>query len=71
MKSTSLSVQFTVNDLSASYEVLGSSDNYSFQYKLGQGNDLVDVVGETAVKIVFTEITDCLRSKFLLLVMLV
>ena len=52
MKSTSLSVQFTVNDLSASYEVLGSSDNYSFQYKLGQGNDLVDVVGETAVKIV-------------------
>ena len=52
MKSTSLSVQFTVNDLSAHYEVLGTSDNYSFQYKLGQGNDLVDIVGETAVKIV-------------------
>lgn len=52
MKSTSLSIQFIVNDLSANYEVIGTSDNYSFQYKLGRGNDLVDVLGDVATKIV-------------------
>lgn len=42
MLSTSIGVQFEVNDLNASYELLGTSDNYSFQYKLGKGSDLVD-----------------------------
>jgi len=52
MKSTSLSIQFVVNDLIANYEVIGTSDNYSFQYKLGRGNDLVDALGDVATKIV-------------------
>ena len=42
MLSTSIGVQFEVNDLDASYEVLGTSDNYSFQYKLGKGSNLVE-----------------------------
>jgi len=52
MKSSSLSVQFTVNDLDANYEVIGTSDNYSFQYNLGKGSDLVDLLGQTASKII-------------------
>tara|TARA_B110000444_G_C18848962_1_gene604041 strand:- start:118 stop:6006 length:5889 start_codon:yes stop_codon:yes gene_type:complete len=46
MLSTSLGIQFNVNDLESSYEVVGSSDNYSFQYELGRGYDLVDFEGE-------------------------
>ena len=42
MLSTSIGVQFEVNDLNASYEILGTSDNYSFQHKLGKGRDLVE-----------------------------
>lgn len=52
MKSSSLSVQFTVNDLDANYEVIGTSDNYSFQYNLGKGSDLVDLLGQAASKII-------------------
>lgn len=52
MKSTSLSLQFTVNDLNANYEVIGSSDNYSFQFKLGKGYELTDYLGGTASKII-------------------
>ena len=47
MLSTSLGIQFNINDLESSYEVVGSSDNYSFQYELGRGYDLVDFEGET------------------------
>ena len=46
MLSTSLGIQFNVNDLESSYEVVGSSDNYSFQYELGRGYNLVDFEGE-------------------------
>jgi hypothetical protein len=52
MKSSSISIQFVVNDLNANYEVIGTSDNYSFQYKLGKGSDLVDGLGGIATKIV-------------------
>ena len=52
MNSSSISVEFTVNDLSANYEVIGTSDNYSFQYKIGKGSDLVDSSGESCIKII-------------------
>jgi hypothetical protein len=52
MQSTSMGVQFEVNDLDASYELVGTSDNYSFQYKLGKGSDLVNDVGEAANEII-------------------
>ena len=52
MLSTAIGIQFDVNDLSSSYEVIGSSDNYSFQYNLGKGSKLVDFAGETAQKTV-------------------
>ena len=52
MKSSSLSVEFSVNDLSSNYEIIGTSDNYSFQYNLGKGSDLVDIVGDSASKII-------------------
>ena len=45
MKDTVLGIQFDVNDLDAKYEVVGTSDNYSFQYNLGLGSDLVTEVG--------------------------
>lgn len=41
MPSTAIGLSFDLHDLSANYEVVGSSDNYSFQYNLGQGKDLV------------------------------
>ena len=50
MKNTSLGISFKVNDLDASYEVLGTSDNYSFQENLGKGFELVDQEGEEAKK---------------------
>ena len=46
MKSTSIGYRFIINDLSAEYELVGSSDNYSFRHKLGRGSDLVDFQGE-------------------------
>ena len=55
MLSTSIGVQFNVNDLDASYEVVGTSDNYSFQYNLGRGSDLVDFEGESLQKIISLE----------------
>ena len=50
MLSTAIGIQFDVNDLNANYEVVGSSNNYSFQYNLGKGSKLVDFEGETAQK---------------------
>ena len=50
MLSTAIGIQFKVNDLDAKYEVYGSSDNYSFNYDLGRGSDLVNAEGETAQK---------------------
>ena len=50
MLSTAIGIQFDVNDLKASYEVIGSSDNYSFQYNLGKGSKLVDFEGDSAQK---------------------
>lgn len=55
MKSTAIGIQFDVNDLDANYEVLGTSDNYSFQYKLGKGSDLVGFEGETAQRVISLE----------------
>ena len=42
MATTILGLKFTINDLSARYEVVGKSDNYSFSYDLGKGEDLVE-----------------------------
>ena len=50
MLSTAIGVQFKVNDISAKYELIGSSDNYSFKYDLGRGSDLVDYEGDFAQK---------------------
>ncbi len=50
MLNTAIGVQFRVNDLSSKYEVVGSSDNYSFTYDLGRGSDLVDFEGDVAQK---------------------
>ena len=50
--STSITVEFQVNDLYANYEVLGTSDNYSFQEKLGLGSSLVLNEGEEFVKVI-------------------
>jgi hypothetical protein len=55
MLSTALGIQFNVNDLDAHYEVVGSSDNYSFQYNLGVGRDLADFEGEAIQKSVSLE----------------
>lgn len=41
MSSTAIGLSFEVHDLSANYEVIGNSDNYSFQYKIGRGRDLI------------------------------
>ena len=41
MSSTAIGLSFEVHDLSANYEVIGNSDNYSFQYKIGRGIDLI------------------------------
>ena len=41
MPSTAIGLSFDLHDLSANYEVVGTSDNYSFQYQLGKGKDLV------------------------------
>jgi hypothetical protein len=42
MKKTIIGIKFTVVDLSSNYEIVGTSDNYSFQYSLGKGANLVD-----------------------------
>ena len=39
---TLLAVKFDINDLDASYEIIGTADNYSFQYQLGLGSDLLE-----------------------------
>ena len=41
MKTTLLGIKFNILDLDAKYEVIGTSDNYSFQYELGKGRDLI------------------------------
>jgi len=46
MKSTALGVKFLVTDLSVNYQLVGTSDNYSFQYDLGKGSSLVEEVYE-------------------------
>lgn len=43
---TSIGIGFDVNDVKSSYEVIGTSDNYSFQEKLGRGGSLVLSEGE-------------------------
>ena len=45
MATTILGVKFKINDLSANYELIGTSDNYSFSYNLGKGADLVEEGG--------------------------
>lgn len=50
MLSTAIGIEFNVNDLDANYEIIGTSDNYSFQYKLGRGSSLVDDEGDLAQK---------------------
>jgi len=46
MKYSSLLVEFNVEDLYASYEIYGTSKNYSFRQSLGPGIGLVDNPGE-------------------------
>lgn len=46
MKTTLLGITFEVNDLRANYEIAGTSDNYSFSYKIGRGSDLVNSLEE-------------------------
>ena len=48
--STSIGIQFNVNDLNAHYEVIGTSDNYSFQHNIGIGSSLVDQEGDVVNK---------------------
>ena len=48
MPSTAIGIQFDLYDLDATYEVVGTSDNYSFQYKIGIGRDLVENPNDTA-----------------------
>jgi hypothetical protein len=50
MSKTAIGVEFTVNDLNANYEVVGTSDNYSFRYELGRGSSLVDEEGDNTFK---------------------
>ena len=50
--STSITVEFQVNDLDANYEVVGTSDNYSFQEKIGLGSDIVFAEGDAFVKVI-------------------
>lgn len=50
MSRTALGIEFKINDLDAEYEVVGTSDNYSFQYDLGRGSELVDEEGDTVFK---------------------
>jgi hypothetical protein len=53
---TLLAVKFDVNDLDASYEIIGTSDNYSFQYQLGLGSDLLEgLEGNKYTKVVDLE----------------
>lgn len=55
MLSTAISVQFIVNDLNATYEIIGTSDNYSFSHNFGRGDTLVDFKGAVANKVVSLE----------------
>ena len=41
MPSTAIGLSFDLHDIGANYEVIGTSDNYSFQYQLGRGEDLI------------------------------
>jgi hypothetical protein len=52
MAETSIGVQFDIVDLNGSYEIIGTSDNYSFQYDLGKGSDLVNFEGESFQKVI-------------------
>jgi hypothetical protein len=42
MATTTLGIKFDIEDLDAAYEVVGTSDNYSFQYNLGVGSSLIN-----------------------------
>lgn len=42
MSTTTLGLKFNIDDLDAAYEVVGTSDNYSFQYNLGVGSELIE-----------------------------
>lgn len=55
MLSTAISVQFIVNDLDAAYEIIGTSDNYSFSHNFGRGDTLVDFKGAIANKVISLE----------------
>lgn len=52
MLSTAVSIEFEVYDLSASYKVVGSSLNYSFEEELGLGSNLVEIEGAVASRVV-------------------
>ena len=47
MKESSILIEFDVQDMSASYEVYGTSKNYSFKENLGRGSNLVFNEGDT------------------------
>ena len=55
MLSTAISIEFIVNDLDATYQIIGTSKNYSFDHNLGRGDTLVDFVGGVASKVVSLE----------------
>ena len=50
--SQAISVEFQVNDLTASYELHATSDNHSFQKDLGIGSDLVDFEGDSFSQVI-------------------
>jgi len=52
MKESSLLIEFEVIDLNASYEIYGTSSNYSFKENIGKGSDLVFNSGETCSHVV-------------------
>jgi hypothetical protein len=52
MKESSLLVEFDVIDLNASYEIYGTSSNYSFKEDIGKGSDLVFNSGEKCSHVV-------------------
>jgi len=55
MLSTAISIEFIINDLDATYQIIGTSKNYSFDHNLGRGDTLVDFVGGVASKVISLE----------------
>lgn len=47
MKESSILIEFDIQDMSASYELYGTSKNYSFKENLGRGSNLVFNEGDT------------------------